>query len=333
MIMQEIVILRGIGIILVVLGHSDIVGQNTPATFLYLESMVYKFHMPLFMFISGFVFYLTNHQKSVNLSTEFIWKKLYRLILPALVVLTLAFSARFISLYIKRADLGPQLIINFVKMPLYKEYLPIEFFWFIFTLFYIFCISNILLYCVKQNTMLIVISITLIIFCLWPVSVEFLYIRYISNYLIYFWLGMLSCLGISRIPFVGSVSMGSLYVATFFLAGFLTLSFLNLPTQIAAILYAILGIFMCLYLAIYLKRFRINILNVIGQYSYQIFLISWFFHRIIETIGYKTFGLNYFITFPLSLCLALLGPIFITKLIGWKSPKLAFLIGQQKNVI
>ena len=51
--------LQVIGIILVVFGHS-LHESPTPYTELLVYEMLYSFHMPLFIFVSGFLMYMTS---------------------------------------------------------------------------------------------------------------------------------------------------------------------------------------------------------------------------------------------------------------------------------
>ena len=81
---DSIDVLRGFAIILVVLGHT-IEKNGQPNSFLY--NSIYSFHMPLFMFISGFV---TKH--SYRLNSEFnkkhilyVFKKFKNIMIPYLV--------------------------------------------------------------------------------------------------------------------------------------------------------------------------------------------------------------------------------------------------------
>lgn len=54
---NKISFLQSFGIILVVLGHTN----NTGTSF-YLRDLIYTFHMPLFVFISGYLLKFTNFQ-------------------------------------------------------------------------------------------------------------------------------------------------------------------------------------------------------------------------------------------------------------------------------
>lgn len=194
----EITLLRAIGILLVVLGHSDIGGQKTPALYPFVETVVYSFHMPLFMFISGFVFMHSSHNKNKFDFANFIKKKIIRLFIPSSLILTIAFLLRKVLVHAKGTGVDSFSIINFFKMFFLKDYLPIEFYWFIFTLFEIFLMSRLLLYCIDKKILLLPMSLVLIMMNLHPINIDLFYIRFTSAHLIYFWFGCLFCLVASK---------------------------------------------------------------------------------------------------------------------------------------
>jgi fucose 4-O-acetylase-like acetyltransferase len=63
-------IAKGIGIILVIVGHTIALEYSAP---------IYTFHMPLFIFLSGFVFHLSQGKHSVRIT---IVKRVLSLLLP-----------------------------------------------------------------------------------------------------------------------------------------------------------------------------------------------------------------------------------------------------------
>lgn len=79
---EELIILKGIAIILVVLGHSfsftgfNILDNNILNR--YIHDSIYSFHMPLFFMIAGF---LTNNYED-NLNKKFYFSKIKRLLIP-----------------------------------------------------------------------------------------------------------------------------------------------------------------------------------------------------------------------------------------------------------
>ena len=72
---QYLDIAKGIGIILVVLGHC-------PQVYNPLKQWIYTFHMPLFFIVSGMVWNRLSHEKKGFFSKSFLIDKLYRLIVP-----------------------------------------------------------------------------------------------------------------------------------------------------------------------------------------------------------------------------------------------------------
>lgn len=73
---KTIDIAKGIGIILVVIGHLSGVTGTTSPMLLWLKSFLYQFHIPLFFFLSGIFF---NKEEAWN---HFLIKKIKRLYIP-----------------------------------------------------------------------------------------------------------------------------------------------------------------------------------------------------------------------------------------------------------
>lgn len=85
--------MKGIGIFLVVLGHVSSIGV--------LHHWIYSFHMPLFFFLSGFAFHLSN-------KTEFIKRKASRVLIPYFLFSFLSFFYWvFIERFFRPADVSP----------------------------------------------------------------------------------------------------------------------------------------------------------------------------------------------------------------------------------
>jgi len=90
--MDYVAKLQSFGIFLVVLGHGNpfTSADITPAYLNWLHSIIYSFHMPLFMFISGLLFFYTNKNREFEYG-KFILKKVRRLLVPYLIISTCAF--------------------------------------------------------------------------------------------------------------------------------------------------------------------------------------------------------------------------------------------------
>lgn len=128
-------VLKGLGMLLVYLGHSFIFGkinfENSTFCTEYIHSTIYSFHMPLFFIISG---YLANNKREINIKL-FYKNKLKRLFLPYLVVNFMDFFPRkiFPNLVNSNFECLFGVIFNGTKIS-----------WFIYVLFIMFLIFPIL---------------------------------------------------------------------------------------------------------------------------------------------------------------------------------------------
>lgn len=134
------------GIILVVLGHSTyqlMQAGHTPAIY----KWIYTFHMPLFFFISGYLLRYSNDRKGRQLSDMpalgkdgFITKKIKRLLIPYFVISSLVFIPKTMmsAMALRPVDMS---VWSYLDMLLYPQTNVIGYFWFLPTLFMIFCLA------------------------------------------------------------------------------------------------------------------------------------------------------------------------------------------------
>lgn len=126
-------IAKAICIILVVIGHYC---ENAPAWYMDIHDVIYSFHMPLFMFASGYIYIA--FKKEEESYTKFIWKKIRRLMIPYFVV-------SFIVISIKLLSQGGAYVENHVTFLSYIKalYSPEAgyYLWFIWALWWMFVIT------------------------------------------------------------------------------------------------------------------------------------------------------------------------------------------------
>lgn len=128
-------IARTICITLVVIGHYN--PDCAPVWWKAINRCIYSFHIPVFLFISGFLYAFTLKKGSY---TTFIWKKVKQLLVPYL-------SASLIVISIKLLTQGNAYVENPVSASTYFEifYLPAAgyYLWFVWVLFIIFSVTHI----------------------------------------------------------------------------------------------------------------------------------------------------------------------------------------------
>lgn len=126
-------IARMVCIILVVIGHYD--PSNAPVQYNNLLKVIYTFHMPVFLFISGYLYIVTRREEETF--AAFIIKKIKRLAIPYLVTSTIIITIKLLTQGSARVD-HPVTALSYLRM----FYLPEAgyFLWFIIALMMMFMI-------------------------------------------------------------------------------------------------------------------------------------------------------------------------------------------------
>ena len=140
--------MQAFGIILVVAGHSTYqLGHagHVPSICRWL----YTFHMPLFFFISGYLLKFRNTRKGIHLSDMpalgkdgFITGKARRLLVPYVIISSVVFIPKTMmsAIALRPVDMS---VWSYLGMLLYPHTNVIGYFWFLPSLFLIFCMAYI----------------------------------------------------------------------------------------------------------------------------------------------------------------------------------------------
>ena len=268
--------LQAFGIVLVVLGHSH---QGAPADPLW-HTWIYSFHMPLFMFISGFLLRYTNERKGISLATTplrgFMWKKAKRLLVPYVVISSLAFVPKVLLSRFAARPLEFSLH-DYAQMLIYPWDNVIVFFWFLPTLFLIFflviCGAHLLKHIHSEWLHGILLLALLLLHLFNPLKeIRLLNINGVVNYLIYFALGYYVCRYHITKHINNHLHPGLL------LTGALSILFVTVIPNFwgKSLLMAANGILLSLLLGQLYVRKQWHFLHHLFGASYAIYLFSWF---------------------------------------------------------
>jgi len=261
-ILINITILRVIAIILVVLGHSlrNMEAPNLHLFFphytseieVFIKSYIYSFHMPLFFFISGYIFYFINTKKEKNYSISIeLKKKFQRLIIPL-------YATSFLVLLPTMFIFGNQNISILKQSISMLQMSSNDHLWFLKALFLIFIlIIPIFSYIKKQKifTLIMVVGLTILLYVNSPLNISFLSI--VFKYLPYFILGMVTY----KLNF-NLTKKTYLFIGLFLLIiHFISFSILNnsyyINNKYIIYILAILGIYAYYFLATYISHLKI----------------------------------------------------------------------------
>lgn len=187
-------IAKAICIILVVIGHY--VPDYSPLWYVGVHDVIYTFHMPLFMFASGFIYMATKKDIPYR---DFLLKKVKRLMVPYLSVSAIVITIKLLTeghAYVE----NPVTWMSYVKM----LYLPEAgyFLWFIWALWWMFVISPLF----KTKQMRLGLFVLAIVLHYMPSFLpEVFCLRQFQGMFVYFMLGVICCDWKQQIPFICKV--------------------------------------------------------------------------------------------------------------------------------
>lgn len=317
--LKEFNYLRGIGIFLVVLGHSfPFIDETNISIYKYIHSLIYSFHMPLFIMISGFFAYKILNINSFKEYKKFISNKFKKLMIPY-------FTISFITIPIKlllnnfseRKVVPSEILIDIFFYPWNN---PIIFFWFIYVLFLIFLFAPLI---IKMNKYVVLI-LFFILSSLKIDNITFMGISTIFNYSIYFFVGiyirefyMKKREEILNFKFNIVNSIFLILIPSIIFLLNISLNFQNIFSNMLYILKSFLGIYISFITCILICRFKkhnilSSSLNTLSKYSFDIYLLSWFPQIFSRILFSQILNLNYNFVVLISLLLGFT-PIIVSK--------------------
>jgi len=338
--LDEFKFLSSLGVSLVVLGHALIYldGKQIndfalPGILLFLRNMIYGFHLPLFVFVAGYLFRHTNNNVEKIDSYNFLSKKAKRLLVPYVIISSIAFVPK-------------ALLANYAIRPIdlnFKDYainllFPFEntiiYFWYLPTLFLLF-----LLFVFIRNSYFatdrVWVAASITISCL----LAYLYNPFSNNslfnfsgaidYAVYFCIGYFFCVYREKIDFINDNAKSVFVISLACLIVLTALKFNGIffALKLFKFIFAVTGIIFSYSLAIICTSKKMNFLKFIEGYTYQIFILSWFFISFSRIICYQILGVGFYVAFPMMFFTGLLAPIFIAKLMKSYYPKYSYVIG------
>ena len=176
-------IAKAIAIILVVIGHYY--PENAPEWYRALHSWIYTFHMPLFMFASGYIYLSFKKDEGYF---AFIKKKFRRLLVPYFIVSIIIISIKLLTQQNMHVEnpVTPEAYIHILYLPAAGYFL-----WFIWSLFTCFLIIP---FFKTPKARLILLGVAILLHYLFTLkSIELFAINETSRNLLWFVVGTSAC--------------------------------------------------------------------------------------------------------------------------------------------
>lgn len=293
---------RGFAIIMVVLGHA-ISGASLLNTYHVwsfwniLYRFITSFHMPLFFFISGYLY--NRHNPCNNLAgyKTNILNKIADLVIPYII-----FEFLYVVIGILMKD-EKYSVSNFLK----SIYEPMSHFWFIYVLFFIYLITPILLYFIRNELLLSVILVLISIFIndIYKYSYAFP-LNNILYYMIFFCVGKYFAKNNFNISL--NVKQSIVIFFGYMVSFFLEIKFMLFDYLIYKIYIAFLALIFIISMT---KRIKYGkFLEIVGENTMSIYLVHSIFvsasRRVLLNFNFE----NYIVVFISSL-VGVLIPLFI----------------------
>lgn len=310
----EIDKMTGLAILLVVIGHlanpdseSNLVGSHF---YFELKKIIYLFHMPLFMFLSGVIFFYT-YKKIGTMSeyTTYVRKKFIRLIPAFIIFASIMLLGKIVMANISHVENFKNPNLFYAYYQLFIE--PMRSFarslWYIYVLFEYYVFFGLILIYINKKAILVIIGVVLY-FC--NIDIQIFALNQLTTYFIFFSLGIIFIENYKKIN-ENFIRFRYYYVLVFIISFFIT-NFLESRNSMFFIgLFSIPAIY-----SLVIIDFKINdIFNYISKYTFSIYLMNMIFIGFYEAILLKfipLLGFNFNIVFPFIVFLTI-SSIIITK--------------------
>ncbi len=280
---------RGSAILLVIIGHSIFIDTGQANEFFnFIFKFIYSFHMPLFFAISGYFSTKIYEIKNLKDYFNYILKKFQRLMYPYFILSFFAVPLKilFSSFAFRQVEIGG-LFWDILVLPWNN---PMMHLWFLYTLFLIFSIAPLLN---TFNVKLVIIILT-IIFILPMHYGEYFNFDQAIRYLLFFYIGLYFNTFYAKYKDYGNKNF--IWIASFLMLLLISIigSNYGVFSHLILLITSILGISFVVNLCHSISYESINrVLNYFGNYSYELYLLTWFPQISVRIFGYQLLGLNY----------------------------------------
>ncbi len=307
---------KGLGITLVVLGH--IVARTPPRDnewFVVLHTALYQFHMPFFMYLSGYVTFLSGAARTPLAAwPRLVRSRAYRLLLPFLVFALVIVIGKIVTARFMHVDNLPSSLTQAIVGVLWDtDRSAAASVWYIAVLF-IFCFATPLLLKLFANRTVLLLALAAVLYFL-PVP-HVMYLDRVATYYLFFVLGGLAAdAGENWLEVVDRLAWWSL--AAFLLVLISTFWFFDSHAHATKLL--ICGIMSIPALHGLVRRGGLShstILLTLGTFSFVIYLLNTLCIGLMKGLMLKVMpwdGPRFLVFAPCLLIAGVVGPILIKR--------------------
>ncbi len=283
--------LQFIGPIFVILGHA----KNGLPYNEFLQGMrtfIYVFHMPLFFFISAYLFAYKGGLTGKNYK-DFVKKKFWRLLFPYIVLNLICMIPKVLLAGFIQDNMEISWD-NFMNLWINPRANILGHLWFLFALFELYLLAPVWNYFIKKDSKILwaILFIGAVVLRFLTPSTEVLAINDLMRNLMFFVLGM----------WFGKIAVDKLEANTtrknfmIYLAIYVTLLVIWICAQnnLTTTLLCTITLIVLLKLPIVLKIDN-PVINRLAKYSYTIYILHWPTMLVVRILGYQILHINYIV--------------------------------------
>lgn len=310
---------KGLAIILVVFGH--VAARDVPTLWFDIsKSIVYTFHMPLFFYLSGYVFSLSSSiEKAESSFFDYVSKRSDRLLKPFALMAVVVILGKMAAAFLAEVD-NPVISLSSALYHLIigTDRSVVLFIWYVFVLLIFSIVTPIAFKILKHRWWLVAIAAILVHFA--PVP-DVLYLNRAGNDWIFFVVG------------AWAAASGDVWIS--FLRRFCPLSWVIFVLAIGVVwsfslydnarlamgmlsIFAVHGLFL-------VKFQKDKIFLFFGTYAFAIYLFNMIFIGVGKAVWSRLVGfegLEFTLGVPVIMAVAIAGPILLKRLVLSRVPAL-----------
>ncbi len=309
---QWLGILRGLNILLVIMVHVQLVDMLTGENHSFCTALSFPFHpirMPLFIFISGGLLYLSRIRKEI--STTALYKdKFQRIVIPFVFFVVVYYLIKCVFNQFSKTPIELSWT-NFFESFVYYRGHSSQSLWFLAVLMFLMLMYPLFRYlCDNKYRMM-----AFLLFCCGIFYVDtdlesrwnIFYIMEVHHYLVYFFFGIFF-FRFELYKYIENIGILLVLVLLYAICYYFSLGLLT----------SMIGIFMMCSLCLIIGQYYPNLFSSFREYIFQIYLMSLPFQNFVELILWKHFFYNeqlLLLFYAINLLSGLYIPVFISKLV------------------
>ena len=309
-----LLILQGWAMLWVVIGHAPLSIEDMPPFVSICYHFAYSFHMPLFIMISGWLFYKTRIESQGVGPNNWTWggimrDKLIRLGIPYVVFTIIAMAAKCLF----PGDMERTTSFTFSELIhaiIYPGSGALGEMWFIACIMWYFMLYPLWRVVLKRHTSIWIVLLLLVVVHFARAEYQYFNISLLCigtmlEYIIWFYIGLV----LSRLDIMGLITKNNVYPWLLFFVGsalYVTMRYFNIIFG-----GTVFAIVLSFGLAFLFDRYYPKLYWTFRNYTYQIFLMGIFFQIVIKML-YKRVDMPYYVFYVFCILAGLYLPVLIT---------------------